>query len=57
MNSENLKKLDVQEMSLSETNKVNGGFIWEAIAIASMIIYIYDHRECIKAGIKYEFQK
>ena len=57
MENFNLKYLGLQELSAKEYLAVKGGMVWKIITLTSIAIYVYDHWECIKAGVNYELSK
>lgn len=52
-----LKHLGLLELSAKEYLAVKGGMVWKIITLTSIAIYVYDHWECIKAGVNYELSK
>jgi hypothetical protein len=60
MKNQNLVDLGVQELSIDQEREFSGGYWWIAravVGVGSAAAYIYDHWDCIKAGIQQELQK
>jgi hypothetical protein len=57
MENLDLKTSCLHEILPADARLINGGVFWKAMAIISAAIYIYDHWECIKAGINEELQE
>ena len=54
MENYNLKELGVQELSLVQKREFSGGVFWKTLALISVAVYLYDHWECLKEGIRQE---